>query len=150
MNERDRRRKRARAEGLPLHYCHFAIVSSAGSSPGLHQNDAPMPIPTVFRTALTGLEKIHEGKVRDIYAVDADAMLIVTTDRLSAFDVVLPDPIPNKGRVLHQISNFWFGRTGHIVPNHLTTRRLDSVVKSPAELAQLEGRAGIVRKLKAL
>jgi len=110
----------------------------------------PMPIPTVFRTALTGLEKIHEGKVRDIYAVDADAMLIVTTDRLSAFDVVLPDPIPNKGRVLHQISNFWFERTRHIVPNHLTTRTLESVIKDPAELAQLQGRAGIVRKLQAL
>ena len=110
----------------------------------------PMQPPTVFRTALTGLEKIHEGKVRDIYAVDADAMLIVTTDRLSAFDVVLPDPIPNKGRVLHQISNFWFGRTRHIVPNHLTTRSLDSVIKDPSELADLEGRAGIVRRLKAL
>src|SRR6202034_3613915 len=103
----------------------------------------PMPTPTVFRTAFTGLEKIHEGKVRDIYAVDADAMLIVTTDRLSAFDVVLPDPIPNKGRVLHQISNFWFGRTHHIVPNQLTTRTLDSVIKDAAELAALEGRAGI-------
>jgi phosphoribosylaminoimidazole-succinocarboxamide synthase len=109
-----------------------------------------MQPPTVFRTALNGLEKIHEGKVRDIYAVDADSMLIVTTDRLSAFDVVLPDPIPNKGRVLHQISNFWFGRTRQIVPNHLTTRSLDSVIKDPAELAALEGRAGIVRRLKAL
>ena len=109
-----------------------------------------MQPPTVFRTALSGLEKIHEGKVRDIYAVDADTMLIVTTDRLSAFDVVLPDPVPNKGRVLHQISNFWFGRTRHIVPNHLTTRLLASVIKEPTELAMLEGRAGIVRKLKAL
>jgi phosphoribosylaminoimidazole-succinocarboxamide synthase len=109
-----------------------------------------MQPPTVFRTALTGLEKIHEGKVRDIYAVDADAMLIVTTDRLSAFDVVLPDPIPNKGRVLHQISDFWFGRTRQIVPNHLTTRSLDSVIKDTSELAALEGRAGIVRRLKAL
>ena len=109
-----------------------------------------MPMPTVYRTALTGLEKIHEGKVRDIYAVDAGAMLIVTTDRLSAFDVVLPDPIPNKGRVLHQISNFWFGRTRQIVPNHLTERPLASVVRDPAELALLEGRAGIVRRLKAL
>jgi phosphoribosylaminoimidazole-succinocarboxamide synthase len=105
---------------------------------------------TVFRTALKGLEKIHEGKVRDIYAVDAGAMLIVTTDRLSAFDVVLPDPIPSKGRVLHQISNFWFARTRHIVPNHLTDRPLASVVKDPAELAMLEGRAGIVRRLQAL
>jgi phosphoribosylaminoimidazole-succinocarboxamide synthase len=109
-----------------------------------------MQPPTVFRTALSGLRKIHEGKVRDIYAVDADAMLIVTTDRLSAFDVVLPDPIPNKGRVLHQISNFWFGRIRHIVPNHLTSRPLESVIKDPAELALLEGRAGIVRRLKAL
>jgi phosphoribosylaminoimidazole-succinocarboxamide synthase len=109
-----------------------------------------MQSPTVFRTALKGLEKIHEGKVRDIYAVDAGAMLIVTTDRLSAFDVVLPDPIPNKGRVLHQISNFWFARTRHIVPNHLTDRPLASVVKDPAELAMLEGRAGIVRRLQAL
>jgi phosphoribosylaminoimidazole-succinocarboxamide synthase len=109
-----------------------------------------MPPATVFRTALSGLEKIHEGKVRDIYAVDADAMLIVTTDRLSAFDVVLPDPIPNKGRVLHQISDFWFGRTRHIVPNHLTSRPLSSVVRNADELAMLEGRAGIVRRLKAL
>ena len=61
----------------------------------------------------------HQGKVRDIYAVDEQHMLIVTTDRLSAFDVVLPDPIPGKGRVLTQISNFWFERTRHIVPNHL-------------------------------
>jgi phosphoribosylaminoimidazole-succinocarboxamide synthase len=104
----------------------------------------------VFRTALSGLEKIHEGKVRDIYAVDADSMLIVTTDRLSAFDVVLPDPIPGKGRVLHQISNFWFGRTRPIVPNHLTDRPLSSVVRNPDELALLEGRAGIVHRLKAL
>ncbi len=99
---------------------------------------------------MTGLEKIHEGKVRDIYAVDADTMLIVTSDRISAFDVVMPDPIPNKGRVLQQISNFWFGRTRHIVPNHLTTRELDSVVKDSTELATLAGRACIVRRLKAL
>jgi phosphoribosylaminoimidazole-succinocarboxamide synthase len=109
-----------------------------------------MPPATVFRTSLKGLEKIHEGKVRDIYAVDAEAMLIVTTDRLSAFDVVLPDPIPNKGRVLHRISDFWFARTRHLVPNHLTERSLASVIKDPAELAMLEGRAGIVRRLKAL
>ncbi|MDB6089487.1 MAG: phosphoribosylaminoimidazole-succinocarboxamide synthase [Gammaproteobacteria bacterium] len=109
-----------------------------------------MQSPTVFRTALKGLEKIHEGKVRDIYAVDAESMLIVTTDRLSAFDVVLPDPIPNKGRVLHQISDFWFARTRHLVPNHLTDRSLASVIKDPAEQALLAGRAGIVRRLQAL
>jgi phosphoribosylaminoimidazole-succinocarboxamide synthase len=106
--------------------------------------------PIVFRTALRALERIHEGKVRDIYAVDPETMLIVTTDRLSAFDVVLPDPIPEKGRVLNQISNFWFSRTGHIVPNHLTDRPLESIVRDPDELKLLQGRTVIVRRLEAL
>ena len=105
---------------------------------------------TVFRTALRGLEKVHEGKVRDSYAVDAETLLIVTTDRLSAFDVVLPDPIPGKGRVLNQISNYWFEHTRHIIPNHLTGRPLASAVRDPGELAMLEGRAVIVRRLAAL
>jgi phosphoribosylaminoimidazole-succinocarboxamide synthase len=109
-----------------------------------------MATPTVHRTALSGLKRINEGKVRDIYEVDAERMLIVTTDRLSAFDVVLPDPIPDKGRVLNEISNFWFGRTGDIIPNHLTGAPLSSVVKDPAELALLEGRAVIVKRLQAL
>src|ERR1700761_7459166 len=105
---------------------------------------------TVFRTALRGLERIHEGKVRDIYAVDAQRMLIVTTDRLSAFDVVLPDPIPDKGRVLNQISNFWFGRTEHIIPNHLTGRLLATLIADPAERALLAGRTAIVQRLAAM
>jgi phosphoribosylaminoimidazole-succinocarboxamide synthase len=109
-----------------------------------------MVSPTVYRTALRGLKKTHEGKVRDIYAVDGQHLLIVTTDRLSAFDVVLPDPIPDKGRVLNEISNFWFGKTGHIIPNHLTGAPLSSVVRDPAELAMLEGRAVIVKRLQAL
>src|SRR5215468_2723510 len=103
-------------------------------------SQSPDATPTVFRTALKGLERIHEGKVRDIYAVDAETMLIVTTDRLSAFDVVLPDPIPYKGRVLNEISNFWFGRTRHIVPNHLTETTEKSVVKDEDERAMLNGR----------
>ena len=74
----------------------------------------------------------------------------MTTDRLSAFDVVLPDPIPGKGRVLNAISNFWFARTSHIVPNHLTGRAVDELVSDPAERAALEGRAVIVRRLKTL
>jgi len=106
--------------------------------------------PAVFRTALRGLERIHEGKVRDIYAIDSESMLIVTTDRLSAFDVVLPDPIPEKGRVLTEISNFWFNRTRHIVPNQLTDRAVDSIVKDADELALLRGRTMVVRRLKAL
>jgi phosphoribosylaminoimidazole-succinocarboxamide synthase len=109
-----------------------------------------MPTPTVYRTALRGLERLHEGKVRDIYALDAATMLIVTTDRLSAFDVVLPDPIPEKGHVLNSISNFWFARTQHLVPNHLTGRELASVISDADEGALLEGRAVIVRRLRAL
>jgi phosphoribosylaminoimidazole-succinocarboxamide synthase len=109
-----------------------------------------MPAPSLYRTELSGLAKIHEGKVRDLYAVDADTMLIVTTDRLSAFDVVLPDPIPDKGRVLNGISNFWFGQTRHLVPNHLTGRELAGVVRNADERAVLEGRAVIVRRLRAL
>lgn len=105
---------------------------------------------TVHTTKLRGLEKIHTGKVRDIYAVDAETMLIVTTDRLSAFDVVLPDPIPHKGRVLNEISNFWFARTQHLVANHLTKRGLDTLPLSAAERAALQGRAMLVRRLKAL
>src|SRR5688572_29147588 len=101
-------------------------------------------------TALRGLEKIHTGKVRDIYAIDADSMLIVTTDRLSAFDVVLPDPIPDKGRVLNSITNFWFERTRHLVPNHLTGRPLAEVIKDRDELAMLEPRAVIVKRLKTV
>src|SRR5882724_2330358 len=100
-----------------------------------------MATQTVHRTALSGLKRINEGKVRDIYEVDARNMLIVTTDRLSAFDVVLPDPIPDKGRVLNEISNFWFDQTRHIIPNHLTGLPLSSAVKDADELAMLEGRA---------
>jgi phosphoribosylaminoimidazole-succinocarboxamide synthase len=104
----------------------------------------------VHTTDLRGLRKIHTGKVRDIYEIDADSMLIVTTDRLSAFDVVLPDPIPDKGRVLNSISNFWFERTRHLVPNHLTGRALGEVVSDPQERTMLEGRAVIVRRLKTV
>jgi phosphoribosylaminoimidazole-succinocarboxamide synthase len=105
---------------------------------------------TVFDSSVTGLERIHRGKVRDIYAIDAAHMLIVTTDRLSAFDVVLPDSIPDKGRVLTQISSFWFARTAHIVPNQLAELPLAEVIRVPAELALLRDRSVVVRRLKAL
>ena len=88
--------------------------------------------------------------MRDIYALDAQRLLIVTTDRLSAFDVVLPDPIPGKGRVLDEISRFWFARTASLIPNHLTGQSLASVVRDAGELALLEGRAVIVKRLRAL
>ena len=108
------------------------------------------PRPPVHTTSLQGLKKIHTGKVRDIYEIDAGSMLIVTTDRLSAFDVVMPDPIPDKGRVLNSISNFWFSRTAHIVPNHLTGRDVAEIVHDPAELDMLAGRAVIVKRLKTV
>jgi len=105
---------------------------------------------TVFRTALRGMQLLHAGKVRDNYAVDEHTMLIVATDRMSAFDVILPDPIPDKGRVLTQISNFWFERTVHIVPNHLTGRALAELPLPTAEREALAGRAVIVKRLKPL
>jgi phosphoribosylaminoimidazole-succinocarboxamide synthase len=108
------------------------------------------PSPPMLEANLRGLTRIHQGKVRDIYAVDADHMLIVTTDRLSAFDVVLPDPIPSKGAILTQISRFWFDRTRHIVPNHLSDIPLERVVPDAAERAAIADRSMVVRKLKAL
>jgi phosphoribosylaminoimidazole-succinocarboxamide synthase len=104
----------------------------------------------LFESRLSGLKRIHQGKVRDIYEVDADHLLIVTTDRLSAFDVVLPDPIPRKGEVLTQISLFWFAKTQHIVPNHLAGIAVEAVVTDREERAQLAGRAMVVKKLHAL
>jgi phosphoribosylaminoimidazole-succinocarboxamide synthase len=104
----------------------------------------------VYETALKTLPLLHRGKVRDVYAVDDKHLLIVTTDRLSAFDVVMPNPIPGKGRVLHRISEFWFDQTSGIVQNHRTSRRLSELISDPAELAMLEGRASIVRRLEAL
>ncbi|HET7650410.1 MAG TPA: phosphoribosylaminoimidazolesuccinocarboxamide synthase [Gammaproteobacteria bacterium] len=104
----------------------------------------------VFETNLKGLKLIHRGKVRDIYDAGPDYMLIVTSDRLSAFDVVMPDPIPGKGAVLNAISRFWFERTTHILSNQLTDIPVSDFVKDPAEQALLAERAIIVKKLKAL
>ena len=94
--------------------------------------------------------RISQGKVRDIYSVDDDHLLIVTTDRLSAFDVVLPDPIPGKGEVLTRLSNFWFGRTTDIVNNHLSKLPLEDVVTDHEERTAIASRASVVRRLKPL
>jgi phosphoribosylaminoimidazole-succinocarboxamide synthase len=99
---------------------------------------------------LTSLKFLHRGKVRDLYEVDADHLLIVQTDRLSAFDVILPTPIPGKGKVLTAVSNFWFGRLAHVIPNHLSGIDPESVVKTEAERAQVRGRAFVTKKLKPL
>jgi phosphoribosylaminoimidazole-succinocarboxamide synthase len=104
---------------------------------------------TLFESQLD-LELINRGKVRDIYAVDEDHLLIVTTDRLSAFDVVLPQPIPGKGEVLTRVANFWFDRTQHLLPNHLAALQLEEVVKDPQQRATLGDRAMLVRRLKPL
>jgi phosphoribosylaminoimidazole-succinocarboxamide synthase len=111
---------------------------------------SPSPRPAMLQSQVTGLPRLHQGKVRDIYAVDEEHMLIVTTDRLSAFDVVLPDPIPDKGRVLTQISQFWFERTAHLIPNHLTDYPLARAVPRPEELALLADRCMVVKRLRAL
>lgn len=103
----------------------------------------------LFETSIKSLPLIHKGKVRDIYAIDETRMLIVTTDRLSAFDVILPTPIPGKGKVLTAVADFWFGKLAHILPNQLTGDTPESVV-TPEERAQVEGRAVVVKRLKAL
>lgn len=104
----------------------------------------------LFETTIKSLPLIHKGKVRDIYAVDDDHMLIVTTDRLSAFDVVLPTPIPGKGQVLTAVSAFWFGELMDIIDNQMSTMTLEQALPDAAERAQVEGRAMVVRRLKAL
>jgi phosphoribosylaminoimidazole-succinocarboxamide synthase len=104
----------------------------------------------LYESTLTDLELVNRGKVRDIYQVDAEHLLIVASDRLSAFDVVLPQPIPGKGEVLTRVSKFWLERTRRIVPSHQSTMSLGQVVTDPAERAQLGDRAQVVRRLKPL
>lgn len=99
---------------------------------------------------LSSLPLLHRGKVRDLYAVDDQHLLIVQTDRLSAFDVILPNPVPGKGQVLTTLSNFWFARLGHIIPNHLSGIAPEDVVKTDADRAQIKGRAFVVRRLQPL
>jgi len=104
---------------------------------------------TLFESSLKSLKFLHRGKVRDLYAVDADKLLVIQTDRLSAFDVILPDPIPGKGSVLTEMSFFWFKKLGHVIDNHLTGVAPESVV-APGERSQVAGRSMVVRKFKPL
>ena len=104
---------------------------------------------TLLQSDLKSLPFVHRGKVRDIYAVAKDKLLVIQTDRLSAFDVILPTPIPGKGRVLTELSLFWFKKLGHVVPNHLTGIAPETVV-AESERAQISGRAMVVRRLKPL
>ena len=104
---------------------------------------------TLFESSLKSLKFLHRGKVRDLYAVGNDKLLVIQSDRLSAFDVILPDPIPEKGRVLTEMSFFWFKRLGHVVRNHLTGIGPETVVAA-ADQSQVEGRAMVVQKLEPL
>jgi phosphoribosylaminoimidazole-succinocarboxamide synthase len=104
----------------------------------------------LFDSAIPGLPQIGRGKVRDIYSVDDDYLLIVTTDRLSAYDVVLPDPVPGKGRILTELSNFWFRMMEDLIPNHLTSVPLSSVIGDTQQAGALASRAIVVRRLKPL
>ena len=104
---------------------------------------------TLYESSLKSLPFLHRGKVRDIYAVGDDKLLVIQSDRLSAFDVILPTPVPGKGRVLTALSYFWFDKLEHVIPNHLTGVEPESVV-APGERDQVAGRAMVVRRLKPL
>ena len=104
----------------------------------------------LYESHLSGLELLGRGKVRDLYRVDQDHLLLVASDRLSAFDVVMGQPIPGKGEVLTRVSNFWFARTAGLVPNHLAGIQVESVVTDPAERAELGNRGVVVRRLAPL
>ena len=105
---------------------------------------------TLLQADLPGLDLIHRGKVRDVFALSGNRLLIVATDRLSAFDVVLPDPIPGKGEMLTQISNFWFGKTAHIMPNHLLQTPVMELLPAGADVALYARRAVVTKRLKPL
>ena len=105
---------------------------------------------TLFESAIPELPRIGRGKVRDIYSIDDDHLLLVATDRLSAYDVILPDPVPGKGQVLTEISNFWFAMMEDLIPSHLTNSDLESVIEDDAVRQTLERRAIVARRLKPL
>src|ERR1700758_2977965 len=104
---------------------------------------------TLLQSTIHSLPLLGRGKVRENYAVGDDKILMVTSDRLSAFDVIMSEPIPDKGRVLNQMANFWFGKLGHIVPNHLTGIAPESVVAAD-EVDQVKGRGVVAKRLKPI
>ena len=106
-------------------------------------------MPALYATSITSLPLLSKGKVRDVYALGDDKLLMVTTDRLSAFDVVMGQPIPEKGIVLNQMANFWFDRLANVIPNHLTGIDPESVVPAN-EVDQVRGRAVVAKRLKPI
>jgi phosphoribosylaminoimidazole-succinocarboxamide synthase len=115
----------------------------------MHRDTALSNEVALFETSLQSLPLLHRGKVRDIYEVDDDKLLIIQTDRLSAFDVILPTPVPGKGKLLTSLSSFWFEKLAHVGPNHLTGISPESVV-AESEREQVAGRAFVVKRLKPL
>ncbi len=110
-----------------------------------------MTVPSsLYESSLSCLNLRAKGKVRDIYEINDEAMLIVTTDRLSAFDVILPEPIPGKGRILTRISNFWFQKTQSLIANHLLDIPLEEIMSDADDIAQVKGRAIVVKRLMPL
>jgi len=105
---------------------------------------------SVFETKFTSLPLLHKGKVRDIYEVDANHMLVIATDRISAFDVIMPGPIPNKGALLTQVSNFWFERFRNLIPNQVSSMTLSDLNLNSDEMEQASGRSVVVKRLNAL
>ena len=137
---------RAPAAAQSATHCATAAARLATIRPS---PPADPPVSTTLQHSdLPGLPLLHRGKVRDVFGLGDDRLLMVATDRLSAFDVVLPDPIPGKGEMLCQISNFWFDRTAHLVPNHLTGIDVASVLPSGVDAAVYARRAVVARKLK--
>jgi len=104
----------------------------------------------MFKSKVSNLNLLARGKVRDIYDIDDNYLMIVATDRLSAYDVVMPNPVPGKGIILTQLSNFWFRMMEDIIPNHLTNLKIDSFIENKKEIEQLKERSIIVKKLKPL
>ena len=105
---------------------------------------------SLHTSQISNLKRLHTGKVRDIYEIDDEHMLIITTDRISAFDVVMPTPIPDKGKILNQVTRFWLNKLQHIIPNHLADIPLEDIISDEAERKSVENHAMVVKRLRAL
>src|SRR5699024_2574279 len=114
----------------------------------VHHTREPPVTTRLERAELPGMEASYRGKVRDVFALSGERLLIVASDRLSAFDVILPDPIPGKGEMLTRISNFWFGKTAHLMPNHLTGTPVADVLPEGVDPRLYEKRSVVARRLK--
>ena len=123
------------------------LVSTFGITIGITMNSPQLP--SLFKSTIKSLKLLGRGKVRENYIIDAEKILMVTSDRLSAFDVIMDQPIPGKGRVLSQMSDFWFAKLADIVPNHLTGIAPETVVAAD-EVEQVHGRAVVVKRLEPI